>query len=376
MASMCGDNLRISIFGQSHSPAIGCSIDGLPAGIPIDLDRLQAFLNRRAPGNSDTSTTRREADAVEFIAGITEGHTNGAPIAAIIRNRDMRSSDYSELRRVPRPGHADWTAAIKYGEHRDVAGGGHFSGRLTAPLCIAGGIALQALEARGIKIAAHIAQLGTEPITDEPLNPMELDEAQLDAIAANPLPCIDASAARRMHEAILQAKSELDSLGAVIECVAYNVPAGLGDPMFDGMESRIARIAFGIPGVKGVEFGEGFGATLMRGSEHNDPFCMQGGRPHMATNHAGGILGGITCGTPLIWRMAVKPTPSIGKPQRSVDLDAHRDTELTVRGRHDPCIAPRAVPVAEAACACAILDAMLTSAGTQRILEGDIDEPR
>lgn len=376
MASMCGDSLRISIFGQSHSPAIGCSIDGLPAGIPIDLDRLQAFLNRRAPGSSDTSTTRREADAVEFIAGITEGHTNGAPIAVIIRNRDMRSSDYSELRRVPRPGHADWTAAIKYGEHRDVAGGGHFSGRLTAPLCVAGGIALQALEARGIKIAAHIAQLGTEPITDKPLNPMELDEAQLDAIAANPLPCIDASVAQRMHEAILQAKSELDSLGAVIECVAYNVPAGLGDPMFDGMESRIARIAFGIPGVKGVEFGEGFGAALMRGSEHNDPFCMQDGRPHMATNHAGGILGGITCGTPLIWRMAVKPTPSIGKPQRSVDLDAHRDTELTVRGRHDPCIAPRAVPVAEAACACAILDAMLTSAGTQRILQGDIDEPR
>lgn len=376
MASMCGDSLRVSIFGQSHSPAIGCSVDGLPAGIPIDLDRLQAFLNRRAPGSSDTSTTRREADAVEFIAGITEGHTNGAPIAVIIRNRDMRSSDYSELRRVPRPGHADWTAAIKYGEHRDVAGGGHFSGRLTAPLCVAGGIALQALEARGIKIAAHIAQLGTEPITDKPLNPMELDEAQLDAIAANPLPCIDASVAQRMHEAILQAKSELDSLGAVIECVAYNVPAGLGDPMFDGMESRIARIAFGIPGVKGVEFGEGFGAALMRGSEHNDPFCMQDGRPHMATNHAGGILGGITCGTPLIWRMAVKPTPSIGKPQRSVDLDAHRDTELTVRGRHDPCIAPRAVPVAEAACACAILDAMLTSAGTQRILQGDIDEPR
>lgn len=376
MASMCGDSLRVSIFGQSHSPAIGCSVDGLPAGIPVDLDRLQAFLDRRAPGSSDTSTTRREADAVEFIAGITEGHTNGAPIAAIIRNRDMRSSDYSELRRVPRPGHADWTAAIKYGEHRDVTGGGHFSGRLTAPLCVAGGIALQALEARGIKIAAHIAQLGTEPITDEALNPMELDETQLDAIAVNPLPCIDTSAAQRMHEAILQARSELDSLGAVIECVAYNVPAGLGDPMFDGMESRIARIAFGIPGVKGVEFGEGFGATLMRGSEHNDPFCMQGGHPHMATNHAGGILGRITCGTPLIWRMAVKPTPSIGKPQRSVDLDAHRDTELTVRGRHDPCIAPRAVPVAEAACACAILDAMLTSTGTQRILQGVIDEPR
>ncbi len=193
---------------------------------------------------------------------------------------------------------------------------------------------------------------------------MELDEAQLDAIAANPLPCIDASVARRMHEAILQAKSDLDSLGAVIECVAYNVPTGLGDPMFDGMENHIARIAFGIPGVKGVEFGEGFGSAHMRGSEHNDPFCMQDGRPPMATNHAGGILGGISTGEPVIARFAIKPTSSI----LTEDLDAHRDTELTVRGRHDPCIAPRAVPVAEAACACAILDAMLTSAGTQRIL--------
>ena len=356
MASMCGDSLRISIFGQSHSPAIGCSIDGLPAGIPIDLDRLQAFLDRRAPGNSDTSTTRREADAAEFIAGITEGHTNGGPIAAIIRNRDMRSSDYSELRRVPRPGHADWTAAIKYGEHRDVAGGGHFSGRLTAPLCIAGGIALQVLEARGIKIAAHIAQLGTEPITDKPLNPMELDEAQLDAIAANPLPCIDTSVAQRMHEAILQAKSELDSLGAVIECVAYNVPAGLGDPMFDGMESRIARIAFGIPGVKGVEFGEGIGAALMRGSEHNDPFRMQDGRPHMTTNHAGGILGGITNGMPVLFRTVIKPTPSISQKQQTVNFRTGQPVELTITGRHDPCIVRRAVPCIESAAALALMD--------------------
>ena len=364
MASMCGDSLRISIFGQSHSPAIGCSIDGLPAGIPIDLDRLQAFLDRRAPGSSDTSTTRREADAVEFIAGITEGHTNGAPIAAIIRNRDMRSSDYSELRRVPRPGHADWTAAIKYGEHRDVAGGGHFSGRLTAPLCVAGGIALQALEARGIKIAAHIAQLGTEPITDEALNPMELDEAQLDAIAANPLPCIDASAARRMHEAILQAKSELDSLGAVIECVAYNVPAGLGDPMFDGIENRIAQIAFGIPAVKGVEFGMGFAVAAMRGSENNDPYRIDAetGEIEVESNNAGGILGGISTGAPVMWRMAVKPTPSIGREQQTVDMDAMENAELSVHGRHDPCIVPRAVPVAEAAAALAIWDALLEDA--------------
>lgn len=371
MASVYGDAVRVSIFGQSHSPAIGCSVDGLPAGIPIDLVRLQTFLDRRAPGRDDTATSRRETDVIEFIAGITEGHTNGSPIAAIIRNRDTRSSDYSELRRIPRPGHADLTASIKYGEYRDVAGGGHFSGRLTAPLCIAGGIALQILESRGIRIAAHIARLGPEPLVDERLNPMELDEAQLETIAANPLPCIDASIARHMRKTILEAKSDLDSVGAIIECAAYNVPAGLGDPIFDGMENRIARIAFGIPGVKGVEFGEGFEAPLMRGSTHNDPFCMRDGQPRMASNHAGGILGGITCGTPLIWRMAVKPTPSIGKPQRSVDLEACHDTELTVRGRHDPCIAPRAVPVAEAACACAILDAMISSPGSLRL-----DDPR
>ncbi len=374
MASMFGDAVRVSIFGQSHSPAIGCSIDGLPAGIPIDFERLRAFLARRAPGRGDTATSRRETDEVEFIAGITEGHTNGAPIAAIVRNRDTRSSDYDELRHVPRPGHADWTASIKYGEYRDAAGGGHFSGRLTAPLCIAGGIALQVLESRGIRIAAHIAQLGHQPLTDEPLNPMELDEEQLEAITSNPLPCIDASVAQRMRQTILEAKSDLDSVGAVIECAAYDVPAGFGDPMFDGMENRIARIAFGIPGVKGVEFGEGFGAALMRGSTHNDPFCMRDGQPQMASNHAGGILGGVTCGTPLIWRMAVKPTPSIGTPQHSVDLDARRDAELTVHGRHDPCIAPRAVPVAEAACACAILDAMASSPGSIRLEDPHLNE--
>lgn len=367
MASVFGNVIHLSIFGQSHSPAIGCSLDGLPAGIELDLDALQRFLDRRAPGRSDTATMRREADAPEFVAGITDGRTDGAPLAAIIRNADTRSGDYAGLRRVPRPGHADFPARIKYRNMHDVAGGGHFSGRLTAPLCVAGGIALQALEGCGVRVAAHIANLGPEGIPDEPLNPMEADPGQLAAIASHELPCIDADAASRMREAILSARSELDSIGGVVECAAYGMPAGVGDPMFDGIENRIARIAFGIPAVKGVDFGAGFGAAYLKGSENNDAYRMVGGAVRTETNRAGGILGGITTGAPVVWQMAVKPTPSIGRAQRSVDMDEGTDTELTVRGRHDPCIVPRAVPVAEAACALALLDALLEDGRFQEL---------
>ena len=367
MASVFGDVIHLSIFGQSHSPAIGCSLDGLPAGIELDLDALQRFLDRRAPGRSDTATMRREADAPEFVAGVTDGRTDGAPLAAIIRNADTRSGDYAGLRRVPRPGHADFPARIKYRNMHDVAGGGHFSGRLTAPLCVAGGIALQALEGCGVRVAAHIANLGPEGIPDEPLNPMEADPGQLAAIASHELPCIDAEAASRMREAILSARSELDSIGGVVECAAYGMPAGVGDPMFDGIENRIARIAFGIPAVKGVDFGAGFGAAYLKGSENNDAYRMVGGAVRTETNRAGGILGGITTGAPVVWQMAVKPTPSIGRAQRSVDMDEGADTELTVRGRHDPCIVPRAVPVAEAACALALLDALLEDGRFQEL---------
>lgn len=359
MSSTYGNVLHLSIFGQSHSPAIGCSLDGIPAGVAVDLDELQRFLNRRAPGRDDTSTTRKEADAPEIIAGITEGHTNGAPIAAIIRNGNTRSQDYDNLRRIPRPGHADWPAQVKYHGFQDVAGGGHFSGRLTAPLCVAGGIAKQALASRGVEVVAHIASLGPQGISDPPLDPMRLNSVQAEAILTNPLPCISAMAASHMRTCILEAKNDLDSVGGVIECAAYGLPTGLGDPMFDGMENRIARVAFGIPAVKGVEFGAGFGASRLMGSQDNDPYRIEDGEVRPQSNNAGGILGGITTGAPLIWRMAVKPTPSIGKRQRSVDMQAGEDAELVVKGRHDPCIVPRAVPVAEAACALAFLDAML-----------------
>lgn len=359
MASVFGNVLHLSIFGQSHSPAIGCSLDGIPAGIPVDQEALQRFLERRAPGRDKTATSRREADAAHIIAGVAEGHTTGAPIAAIIENTNTRSKDYSGLRRTPRPGHADFPARIKYANFHDVAGGGHFSGRLTAPLCIAGGIALQALEQMGIKIMAHVAQVGG--ISDLPMDDMVYREADRAAILANDLPCIDNAAAGRMREEILAARDELDSVGGIVECGIYGLPAGIGDPMFDGMENRIAQIAFGIPAVKGVEFGMGFAVAAMRGSENNDPYRIdpENGSVTVESNNAGGILGGISTGAPIMWRMAVKPTPSIAREQQSVNMDTNENAELEIHGRHDPCIVPRAVPVAEAAAALAVLDALL-----------------
>ena len=359
MASVFGNVLHLSIFGQSHSPAIGCSLDGIPAGIPVDTDELQAFLDRRAPGRDKTATARREADTAHLIAGIIDGHTSGAPIAGIIENTNTRSKDYSGLRKTPRPGHADFAARIKYGNFHDVAGGGHFSGRLTAPLCIAGGIAIQALKTQGVEVMAHVAQIGGT--SDLPMDDMVYRENDRKAILENTLPCIDSAAAERMRKEIMDARGDLDSVGGIVECGVYGLPAGIGDPMFDGMENRIAKIAFGIPAVKGIEFGMGFAVAAMRGSENNDAFRIdpETGKPTMVTNNAGGILGGISSGTPIMWRMAVKPTPSIAREQDSVDLDAGENAKLEIHGRHDPCIVPRAVPVAEAAAALAVLDAML-----------------
>ncbi len=357
MSSTYGNVLHLSIFGQSHSPAIGCSLDGIPAGIPVDLEELQRFMDRRAPGKGETSTKRKEADRVNIIAGIVDGHTCGAPIAATIDNTNTRSKDYSELRKAPRPGHADYPARVKYENKHDVAGGGHFSGRLTAPLCIAGGIALQALEHMGIKIMAHVAQIGGA--FDLPMDDQTYRLEDRKSILSNPLPTIDSDASELMLEEVRSAVADLDSVGGVIECGVYGLPTGLGDPMFDGMENRIASAVFAIPAVKGVEFGAGFAVAAMRGSENNDEYRMRDGRVTLNSNNAGGILGGITTGEPLMWRAAVKPTPSIGKTQLTVDLDEQTDRELVIKGRHDPCIVPRAVPVAEAACALAVLDTIL-----------------
>lgn len=357
MSSTYNGNIRISIFGQSHSGGIGCVIDGLPSGEKIDLDELQAFLSRRAPGKNAWSTPRKEADMPEILSGLADGVTCGAPLSAVIRNTNTRSQDYSELRDVPRPGHADYTAHIRYGGHQDVAGGGHFSGRLTAPLCIAGGICKQILERRGVTIGAHILRIQNE--ADLPFDPVNLTQEDLLAPGGKEFPVIDDGAGMRMQAAVQAAREACDSVGGVIECASTGMPAGVGDPMFDGMENRISRIVFAIPAVKGIEFGAGFEVARMTGSRNNDPFYMDGDRVRTRTNNAGGILGGITNGMPVIFRAAVKPTPSIAQEQDSISLSRGENAILAVRGRHDPCIVPRAVPVMEAAMAIALTDAIL-----------------
>ena len=349
MSSSYGENIKLTVFGESHSAGIGMTIEGIPAGANIDMDELQAFLSRRAPGRNSYSTARSEADLPEFLCGVKENITVGTPITAIIRNTDTRSKDYSQLKVTPRPGHADYTAEIKYNGFQDYAGGGHFSGRLTAPLCIAGGIVKQLLEKEEIYIISRIASIG--PVKDK--GALEVSTARKD------FPVVDDECGTEMKEYIEKIKAEGDSAGGIIECVVTGIPAGLGDPMFQGMENRIAQVVFGIPAVKGIEFGAGFLSAYMTGSENNDEFICENGNIMTRTNNAGGILGGITNGMPLTFRTAIKPTPSISRPQMSVNLETLKEQELTVKGRHDPCIVPRAVPVIEAACALAVYDAWL-----------------
>ena len=329
MSSSYGESYRVSIFGESHSSAIGVSIEGLPAGSEIDMVKLQAFMERRAPGRDAHSTARRETDVPEFLCGVKNGVATGAPITAIIRNADTRSNDYANLANVPRPGHADYPAEVKFGGFQDRAGGGHFSGRLTAPLCIAGGIVLQQLERLGVSVSARAIRIGGET---EP---------------------------ERMEAAIAAAREAGDSVGGIVEAEIRGLPTGIGDPMFGGLENRIAQIVFGIPAVKGIEFGEGFAVADLKGSENNDPYGVVDGKVAPLTNHAGGILGGISTGAPVVFRVAFKPTPSIAKEQDSVDLGKMESAKLVVKGRHDPCVVLRAIPCVEAAAAIAVFDAIL-----------------
>ena len=366
MGSCYGKNIKMTIFGQSHSPAIGMTLEGIPAGKKIDFDRLSAFMARRAPGKNAYSTPRKEADMPEFVSGVVGNVTCGTPITAIIRNTNTRSSDYDILKNIPRPGHADYTGFIKYGEDRDYTGGGHFSGRLTAPMCIAGGILMQLLEEEGIYIYSHIASIGgisdEGSLLDDIIYP-EQNETENNTlrnkIAEKDFPVISDAQGEKMKSFITEKKAEGDSVGGVIECCVIGIPAGIGDPMFDGMENRIAQAVFGIPAVKGLEFGNGFEAATLTGSQNNDEFCIKDGKIETITNNCGGILGGITNGMPLIFRAAIKPTPSIAKEQKSIKLDSMEETTLVVPGRHDPCIVPRAVPVIEAAAALAIYDALI-----------------
>ena len=332
MSSTFGSKISLSIFGESHSAAIGMTLDGIPAGECIDFDKLQEFLDRRAPGRDSRSTTRHEADVPEFVSGVRDGVTTGTPITALIRNEDTRSQDYDEMKDVPRPGHADYPAHVKYGGNEDYRGGGHFSGRLTAPMCIAGGIILQILKRRGITVNAEIAEIHGVKITDD--ESYELAMAEID-----------------------RARAEGDSVGGIISCTIKNLPVGIGEPMFGGVENVISQAVFAIPAVKGIEFGRGFDAARIRGSENNDPFTTDAdGNVVTEGNNHGGILGGLTSGMPVTFRAAFKPTPSIAKPQKSIHYSTGEEAELSIRGRNDPCVVVRAVPVVEAAAAIAIYD--------------------
>lgn len=364
MSSHWGNCLHISIFGQSHAPAIGVTLDNLPAGQPIDLEALHAFLARRAPGRGPTSTPRKEADQPEILCGLVNGFTCGAPLSAVIRNTNTRSQDYENLRDMPRPGHADYTAQIKYRGFQDLAGGGHFSGRLTAPLCIAGGICLQILKRQGVTVHAHIQRIGR--VEDRPFDP--LGEGDLDFLPKMPLPVLRPEAASAMEAEVLSARQAGDSVGGVVECMVQGLPAGVGSPMLESLESRIASLLFGVPAVKGVEFGAGFAAAGRRGSENNDCFVRQWNQVRTASNHSGGILGGISSGMPVVFRAAFKPTPSIAAPQNTLRLSTGQQEILNVRGRHDPCIVPRAVPVVEAAAAIAVLDAWMETKSLEGFL--------
>lgn len=353
MTSKFGKNLHLSIFGASHADEIGMTLEGIPSGLPVDLEKLQSFLDRRAPGRNEWSSPRMEADIPHFLSGFSGGFTDGETIQAAIYNQNVRKSDYDNLKHIPRPGHADYAAWMKYGLDFDMSGGGPFSGRMTAPLCIAGGLCKQWLEAQGIRIGAHIAWISD--IDDNRFDPVS---PALDAVQDD-FPVLNQVCGQQMQEAIQQAKKNGDSLGGIIECAVTGLPAGIGGPMFDGVEGKIAQIVYGIPAVKGVDFGLGFASTYHPGSYNNDQFSIIKGAVQTKTNHCGGVLGGITNGMPVLFRVAIKPTPSIAKPQKSVNLKTMEEVTIQIKGRHDPCIVPRAVPVVEAAAAIAIFDLIL-----------------
>lgn len=357
MSSVIGDKIKLSIFGESHGEAIGCVIDGLPAGIKIDMNAVYKDMQRRAPGKDKTATPRLEKDIPHILSGMLDNVTTGAPLAMVIKNTNTKSGDYSNLMTVPRPSHSDYPAYVKYGGNNDIRGGGHFSGRLTAPLVFAGSVAKQILSQMGVTIGAHIKQIGSVCDAVSDLN--KTDKSLLDTLSSSTFSLIDETKEQAMRDEIEKARLSLDSVGGIIECFAVGLPVGLGGNMFDTVEGKLASILFGVPAVKGVEFGIGFGFADKRASEVNDQYEIKNGRVATLSNNNGGVLGGMTDGAPLSVSVAIKPTPSIAKKQKSVNLLTMENAELEIHGRHDPCIVVRAVPVIECAVALGLLDLMM-----------------
>ncbi len=366
MSSTWGNNLKLSIFGESHSKAIGIVLDGVPAGTVIDFQSLLFFMARRSSKGGKLDTPRLERDFPIIQSGLLPDEQDpqrliacGTPICALIENSNTQSKDYEQMKTIARPGHADYTGYVRYHGCNDVRGGGHFSGRLTAPLCFAGAVAKQFLRSKGIEVGAHIACVGS--VQDTRFDPVGLDLRTLLSVQEKFFPVLDDSAGQQMQQLIEDSRDRLDSVGGIIECAALGLPTGLGDPMFDCIESRISSLIFGIPAVKGLEFGQGFGFASMTGSQANDPFYMQGGQVRTSSNHNGGILGGITDGMPLLFRTVIKPTPSISQKQKTINFKTGENVELVINGRHDPCIVRRAVPCIESAAAIALMDILLGS---------------
>jgi chorismate synthase len=355
MSSNWGNNIRLSIFGESHGNAIGINIDGLPSGIELNLEEIKFEMDRRAPGRGKTTTSRKERDKFEILSGYFNNKTTGTPLCIVISNEDSISKDYNE--NILRPGHADFTGKIKYYGANDYRGGGHFSGRITAPLVFAGAIAKQILRQKNIIIGSHLKSIGE--ITDSSFNQVQIDSNLLMELRNRRIPTIDNGRAIEMENLILDIKKEQDSIGGTIEIGIINLLPGLGSPFFDSIESKLSQMIFSIPGVKGIEFGKGFDISKMKGSEANDEFYIEDNEIKTYTNNNGGILGGITNGMPLIFRVAFKPTPSIAKTQRTIDIERKENIEVQIEGRHDPCIAIRAVPVVEAATAIVLLDLLI-----------------
>lgn len=356
MSGMWGSKIKLSIFGESHGNAIGITIDGLPAGFSIDMDKIMMEMARRAPGKSSLSTPRKESDIPEILSGYFEGKTTGTPLCAIIRNSNTKSKDYSKLKDVMRPGHADYTGAVRYKGFNDYRGGGHFSGRITAPLVFAGAICKQILEVKGIIVSAHINSIGK--IKDCSFLESDISDELLNSFKEKELPLINTKLEDEMRQEILSVRSSGDSIGGTIECAILGVSPGIGDPFFDSVESTLAHLMFSVPAVKGIEFGKGFDISKMRGLEANDEYYLENGNIKTKTNNNGGILGGITNGMPIIFNVAIKPTASIFKEQNTVNIVTMEETTLCIEGRHDPCIVQRALPVIEAVAAIGITELM------------------
>ncbi|MEM3728796.1 MAG: chorismate synthase [Candidatus Bathyarchaeia archaeon] len=362
-ANSIGKAFVVTSFGESHGKCVGAVIDGCPAGLPLSEGDIQVELDKRIPQKHEITSGRIEKDIVELLSGVFEGYTTGAPICMLVWNKEATPSDYDVIKDLPRPGHADYPACVKYGGFNDYRGGGRFSGRITVSFIIAGAVAKKLLRIFGVEVLAYTKAIGSVEMKETPTLEQIREETY-----KNPVRCPIPACAKSMEEAIIKAREEGDSLGGVVECIALNVPAGVGEPIFDALDADIAKAIFAVPAVKGVEFGAGFKAAAMKGSENNDQYAVRDGKAVTLTNNAGGVLGGLSNGMPIVFRAAIKPTPSIFKKQKTINLSKFEEATLQIKGRHDPCIVPKAVPVIESVVAITLADLMIRAGIMPKVL--------